>query len=394
MRSTADIVVIGGGVMGTAIGYELVRRGAGAVTILEKSALGAGSTGKSGANIRCHYSHPLTTSMALYGLRTFETFADDIGGPPVFTRAGLLITAPESMRQHLGSVINLQRDLGVKVSHVSHDELRDIDPEAVLDDGELAAFEEEAGYCDALQVVASYAAAARAKGADVHEGVEVTGIRTENGKVTGVATTKGDIATGTVILAAGPWSAAVSRQAGVSLPVKSCRVEVALLRGPCSTGEPRRRPVYCDFTHGTYCRELPGGLLHIGNIDPREERDDVDPDAYNEMADRAFTAEMREKIERRSPSLRRAVSRGGYAALYSVTPDWHPILDRLPGVEGAFCAAGFSGHGFKMAPAVSKILSEMALDGKATTFDVHGLRATRFEEGEPFLNRESAQVMG
>ena len=111
--------------MGAAIGYELVRRGAGAVTILEKSALGAGSTGKSGANIRCHYSHPLTTSMALYGLRAFETFADDIGGPPVFTRAGLLITAPESMRQHLESVIKLQRDLGVKVSHVSREEFRE-----------------------------------------------------------------------------------------------------------------------------------------------------------------------------------------------------------------------------------------------------------------------------
>lgn len=380
--------------MGAAIGYELVRRGAGTVTILEKSALGAGSTGKSGANIRCHYSHPLTTSMALYGLRAFERFADDFGGPSVFTRAGLLLTAPESMREHFDFVIKLQRDLGVKVSLVSRGELRDIDPEAALADGELAAFEEEAGYCDALQVVTSYAAAARSKGAEVDEGVEVTGIRTENGKVTGVTTTKGDIATSTVILAAGPWSAAVARQAGASLPVKSCRVEVALLRGPCSTDAPRRRPVYCDFTHETYCRELPGGLLHIGNIDPREERDEVDPDNYNEMADRAFTAEMREKFERRSPSLRRAVSRGGYAALYSVTPDWHPILDRLPGVEGAFCAAGFSGHGFKMAPAVSKILSEMVLDGQATTFDVHGLRATRFEQDEPFLNRESAQVMG
>jgi len=380
--------------MGAAIGYELARRGAGAVTILEKSVLGAGSTGKSGANIRCHYSHPLTTSMALYGLRAFERFADDIGGPSVFTRAGLLLTAPESMRKHFDFVIKLQRDLGVKVNLVSRDELREIDPEAALADGELAAYEEEAGYCDALQVVTSYAAAAQSKGADVHEGVEVTKILTENGKITGVATTKGDIATGTVILAAGPWSAAVARQAGASLPVKPCRVEVALLRGPCSTGEPRRRPVYCDFTHETYCRELPGGLFHIGNIDPREERDVVDPDTYNEMADRAFAAEMREKIERRNPSLRRAVSRGGYAALYSVTPDWHPILDRLPGVEGAFCAAGFSGHGFKMAPAVSKILSEMVIDGKSTTFDVHGLRAGRFEDAEPFLNRESAQVMG
>ena len=394
MEETTDIVVIGGGVMGIAIAYELTRRGAGTVTVLEKAGLGAGSTGKSGANIRCYYSHPLTTSMALHGLRTFESFPDEIGGPPVFTRAGMVITAPAAMRSELAGTLALQNDLGVKADFISADDLREIDEGAELAPDEIAAFEPGAGYCDALQIVGSYAAAARAQGAVIREGIRVTGIFTENRRVTGVATTQGDIATAAVVLAAGPWSAAVARMLNAPLPVKSCRVEIALLRKPCEPGRVRPQPLYCDFSHEIYYRPLPGGLLHVGNIDPREERDEVDPDSYDEIAGGAFVDEMRTKLERRYPPYRRAIGRGGYAALYSITPDWHPILDRVPGVEGAFCAAGFSGHGFKMAPAVSKVMTEMILDGQASSFDVSPLDAKRFDEGRPFLQRVSARVMG
>ncbi|MDA1313684.1 MAG: FAD-binding oxidoreductase [Acidobacteria bacterium] len=394
MTKTADVVIVGGGVMGTAIAHELARRGAGSIVLIEKSGLAAGSSGKSGANIRCHYSRPLTTSMALYGLRTFEAFPEQVGGPAVFTRAGMIVIAPSAMRASLAATIELQKSLGVEVNFISADELRDIDEGAKLGEGEIAAFESEAGYCDAVQVVTSYAAAARAGGAEIHEGVRVTSILTEDKRVSGVATTQGDIATRTVVLAAGPWSAAVARGLDVALPVRSCRVEVALLRTPCEPMLNRPQPLYCDFSQEIYHRPLPGGLLHIGNIDPREVRDEVDPDNYNEIAGGAFIDEMREKVERRYPPYRHAIGRGGYAALYSVTPDWHPILDRLPGVEGAFCAAGFSGHGFKMAPAVSKVITEMILDGQATSFDVSPLDAKRFDEGRLFVQGASAQVMG
>jgi glycine/D-amino acid oxidase-like deaminating enzyme len=332
--------------------------------------------------------------MALHGLRTFETFPEQIGGPPVFTRAGMIVTAPAAMRASLAATIELQNSLGVKVDFISADELRDIDEGAQLAEGEIAAFESEAGYCDAVQVVTSYAAAARAGGVEIHEGVRVLRILTENGRVSGVVTTQGEVATRTVVLAAGPWTAPVALGLGVSLPVRSCRVEIALLRTPCEPRLDRPQPLYCDFSHEIYHRPLPGGLLHIGNIDPREERDEVDPDNYNEIAGRAFVDEMRQKVERRYPPYRHAIGRGGNAALYSVTPDWHPILDRLPGIEGAFCAAGFSGHGFKMAPAVSKVMTEMVLDGKATSFDVSPLDAKRFDEGRLFVQRSSAQVMG
>lgn len=389
---TADVVVIGGGVMGTSIAYELGRRKAGKVVVLEKSYLGAGSSGKSGAVIRQHYSHRLTASLAQYGLQVFKRFPEIVGGPAVFTHTGMVAVCPAGERVQLEESITMQKALGIKVNQISKDELRSLDPKAVLQDDEIAAFESEAGYCDALQVVASLGASARALGAEISEGVEVTGIQIEGGKVAGVSTSSGAIASRTVVLAAGPWAAPLALAAGVSLPVKPCRTQVALVRRPSEFGA--SHPIYADFTNQVYCKPLPGELTHAGNIDPREERAEVNPDAYREVADEEFTQEIRAKLCRRYPLFHRAVGRGGYGALYSVTPDWHPIVDRFPGVEGCFCAVGFSGHGFKMAPAVGKLIGEMVLDGAARSFDIQPLRASRFAEGELFGGKTAYKVMG
>ena len=392
MRKTADVVVIGGGVMGTAVAFELSRRGAGSVILLEKSSLGSGSSGKSGANVRQHYSHSLTASMAQYGLRFFERFGDDVGGPEVFTRAGLVIIVPAEQRVHLEANIHLLQGLDIKVGFVSHEEVRSIDPGVVLQQDEVVAFESEAGYLDPLQVVTSLATVAKARGVQIHEGTQATGIEVEGDRVAGVATPQGQIATRSLVLTAGPWASALASTVGVDLPVRPCRTQIALLRLPCEGASPR--PVYGDFANQIYFRAMPGDQLHLGNIDSREERAEVDPDDYNEVADRDFFEELQGKLYKRYPSMRGGAGRGGYGALYSVTPDWHPIIDRLPGVEGAVCAAGFSGHGFKMSPAVSKLIGEMVLDGGPRSFDIHPLRAARFAEGERFGSQRAYTVMG
>ncbi len=392
MRKTADVVVIGGGVMGTAAAYELSRRGAGTVVVVEKAALGSGSSGKSGANVRQHYSHSLTASMAQYGLRFFERFSEELGGSEVFTRAGLVMIVPADRRDDLRANVDLQQKLGIKVNLITHDELRSIDPGVVLDDGEVVAFESEAGFCDPLQVVTSLAEAARARAVDVCEGVAATGIEVEAGRVSAVSTAQGTIATRSLVLAAGPWASRLVSPLGVDLQVRPCRTQIALLRRPCLGETPR--PIYGDFANQIYFRPMPGDQLHLGNIDPREERAEVDPDDYNEVADREFVSELRGKLHARYPSMQSGVGRGGYGALYSITPDWHPIIDWLPGVEGVACAAGFSGHGFKMAPAVSKLIGEMVLDGEPKSFDIHPLRASRFAEGERFGSQRAYTVMG
>ncbi len=393
MHETADVVVIGGGVMGTSIAFELARRRAGRLLVLEKSFLGAGSTGKSGAIIRQHYSHPLTAAMAQFGLRFFERFADEVGGPPVFTHTGMVLVVAAKDRELLERNFIVQRELGIRTEIVSRDELRAIDPHAALAEDEVAGFESEAGYCEALQVVASTAEAARQLGVEIREGVEVTGIDVSAGRVAGVTTTAGSIATRSVVIAAGPWAARVAATVGVALPIEPCRTQVALFRRPCEFGPPR--PAYGDFRHQIYFKPTHGEMMHVGNIDPREQRAVVDPDDFNEVADLDFTREMRGKLTSRYPAMRRGVGRGGFGALYAVTPDWHPILDRLPGIDGAFCAGGFSGHGFKMSPAVGALMAELVLDGAARSFDIRPLRATRFADGELFGNqRWSYSVMG
>jgi glycine/D-amino acid oxidase-like deaminating enzyme len=392
MSENADVVVIGGGVMGASIAFHLAQRRAGKILLLEKSHLGAASSGKSGAIIRQYYSHELLTSMARHGLQVYQDFPDIVGGPAVFTHSGMVVVTDAPGRAQMEANVAMLDRLGVDAKVLAPADLHAIDPRVGMRDDEAAAYEVAAGYCEALQVVASFAAAARGMGVEVREDVRVTQLVVEGGNAAGVSTSRGTISTRAVVLAAGGWSAGLARTAGVEIPVKACRTQVALFRRPCDFGP--AHPVYGDMANQIYFRPTHGEMTHVGNVDPREENSGVDPDRYNEVADPNFTEEMRAKVQRRYPALRRGVGRGGYSALYSVTPDWQPIIDRLPGVAGGFCAVGFSGHGFKMAPAVGRLISELVLDERAKTFDIHALRASRFAEGEPFGGKTYAKVMG
>jgi sarcosine oxidase subunit beta len=380
MARNGDILIVGGGVMGTSIAYHLARRRAGRVVLLEKAFLGAGSSGKSGAIIRQHYSNRLTAAMAQQGLRVFENFPDAVGGPPVFTHTGMVLVVHEQNRAGLEANLAMQRELGIDVRLVSAQELADIDPSARLGEDELAAFEAEAGYVEAVQVVASFAEAARREGADIRLGVGVQAVVAEKDRVVGVETNEGRYGCGTLVLATGPWAAELARSVGQELPVQACRTQVALFRRPPDSG--RRGAVYGDFAQGIYFKPTHGDMLHAGSLAGEEMQDPVDPDHYNEAADGSWLPQVRQRVSRRYPAMHRGYGRGGYGALYEVTPDWHPILDRLPGLEGAYCAVGFSGHGFKMAPIVGQLMAELIVDGQASALDITPLRLARFAEND------------
>ena len=186
MAVTCDILIIGGGVIGTSIAWHLARRKAGRVILLEKSYLGAGSSGKSGAIIRQHYSNKLTAVMARDSLRVFERWEETVGGPPVFTRAGLVLIVNEKDRVGLEANIAMQRELGIDVRLVSAQVLGDIDPNVRLGEDEIAAYEAEAGYVEAVQAVSALAEGARDRGADIRLGVEVKSLVVTGNKVVGV----------------------------------------------------------------------------------------------------------------------------------------------------------------------------------------------------------------
>lgn len=392
MAVTCDVLIVGGGVIGTSIAFHLARRGAGRIVLLEKAYLAAGSSGKSGAIIRQHYSHRLTAAMAQTSLRVFEHFDDAVGGPPVLTRTGLVLVVNEQHRPALEANVAMQRELGIDVRLVSPQVLADLDANVRLGDDEIAAYEAEAGYVESVQVVASFADAARRHGADIRLGVEVKSVVVEGDRVDGVETNEGRYGCGTLVLATGPWTAALARTARVALPVQSCRTQVALFRRPPDVT--RRGAVYFDFVQGLYFKPTHGDMLHAGSVAGEELRDVVDPDHYNEAADGDWLPQVRQRLSRRYPVMHRGYGRGGYGALYAITPDWHPILDRLPNLQNAYCAVGFSGHGFKMSPIVGQLMAELIVGGRAETLDIAPLRLGRFDENDTFKTPYSYGVLG
>jgi len=392
MAVTCDFLIVGGGVIGSSIAFHLAQRGAGRVLLLEKSFLGAGSSGKSGAIVRQHYSNRLTALMARKSLAVFQQFDSIVGGPPVFTPTGMVLVVNEKDRAGLEANVAMQLELDIDVRPVSALELADIDPNARLADDELAVFEAEAGYVEAVQVVASFAEAARQLGADIREGVQVEKLTVEGGKIAGVQTNEGRYASPCIILATGPWAAQLAKQAGLKLPVQACRTQVALFRKPTDFG--RRCAIYGDFVQGIYFKPTHGDLIHAGSLAGEEINEPVDADDYNEAADGAWLPGVRQRLSRRYPAMHRGYGRGGFGALYGITPDWHPILDKLPGMEGCYCAVGFSGHGFKMSPIVGQLMTELVVDGQAKTVDITPLRLARFDENDLVKTPYSYGVMG
>jgi glycine/D-amino acid oxidase-like deaminating enzyme len=179
---------------------------------------------------------------------------------------------------------------------------------------------------------------------------------------------------------------------GLKLPVQACRTQVALYRRPPDFG--RRGAVYADFVQGVYFKPTHGEMLHAGSLAGEEINEPVSPDDYNEAADGKWLPQVRQRLSRRYPAMHRGYGRGGYGALYAITPDWHPILDKLPGLEGGYCAVGFSGHGFKMSPIVGQLMAELIVDGQAKALDISPLRLARFDENDPVKTPYSYGVMG
>jgi glycine/D-amino acid oxidase-like deaminating enzyme len=381
MVPTADVIVIGGGVTGCSIAYHLVHGGVRRVIVLEKNTLASGATGKSSACIRQHYSTPEACRMVLHSLRFFETFEERTGGRTAsFVRVGYLLGVDDRLRQPMEASVTLQQSVGINTRLVTPQEMREIEPRVRVDDFSTGCYEPEAGYADPAQTTHGFASAAREGGARLLEGAAVVAVLAERGRVTGVRTSQGDIQAPVVVNAAGTWGDRIGRMVGIEIPITVCRHKINFFARPPQAAGPH--PLVYDFVKNIYTRPETGGLTLVGPLDPEELNDRVDPDRYQEGVTFDETADAMERAIHRFPAMEQGEVARGYAGCFDVTPDWHPILDQSP-VHGFYIAVGFSGHGFKLSPAVGAMMARLVTDGKKPGDDVDAFRLSRFAEGKP-----------
>jgi sarcosine oxidase, subunit beta len=391
MTLTYDAIVVGAGIMGCSTAYQLARRGV-KTAVLEKSVIGAGSTGESSAIIRQHYSNDLTARMALYSLRVFQNFGQVVGGESGFMPVGFVALVDAKDRQGLEANIALQRRVGIQTEILSPEALREVVSGLETADLVAAAYEAESGYADPNLTVNSYAQAARREGADIFTETAVTSITFKADRVTGVLTNKGAFSAPTVVNCAGPWAAPVARTGGAEAPINACRVQVAFFGRP--PGYEGAHPVVVDFINAIYFRSETGNLTLVGAIDPAEAAAVVDPDAYIKAVDDDFVMDSGQRLVNRFPAMERGQVRGGYASLYAITPDWHPIVDQLIPGSGFYICAGFSGHGFKLGPAVGVMAAEMIMGVSEPEFDPHLFRLARYTEKAPVRGLYEYSIVG
>ena len=377
MTETAEAVVIGGGVMGCSILYHLAARGMTDALLLERDALGSGSTGRSSGAVRMHYSTEVHARMAWHSLQVFRDFDTVVGGECGYTNTGYLVFANDVAVDGFRANVALQQGVGIDTREISRADAADIAPAFHLDDCAGIAYEPLSGHADPSGTALAYAARARELGSRIRlqspvESVEVTG-----GRVTAVVADGERIETERAIIATGPWSRRFLLHHGIDLPLQATRHEVIHLR---RTPEVPYHPGCGDIANLIYFRPESTDLTLIGNGNLEDDVDD--PEVYAQRASQSFIAEVWGRIARRIPAMADAEFATGYAGLYTQTPDSHPVIDRVDGIDGLYVCTGFSGHGFKLSPAVGLLVSELVLDGKATTIDITPLRMSRFAEDD------------
>jgi sarcosine oxidase subunit beta len=391
MTTSADVIVVGGGINGASIAFNLAREGL-KVTLIEKDFIAAGPTGRSSAIIRQHYSHHVTARMALRSLRIFQNFDDVVGGDPDFHQTGFLLAARPEDVEMLTSNIALQQEVGINTRLVSPQEVKELEPHISVEGIAAAAYEPESGYADPAATATAYVGRAKDFGASLQLGTRVQRVLVERGRVTGVEVGTGAFQAGVVVVAAGPWTPLITETVGVELPIKASRHQVATYRRP---DEFERHMVFAGFADEVYIRPETGQLMLVGSIEPEEAEEEVpNPDSFNERVDFDVVAGFSERVARRYPLMEKGTSSGGWASLYDITPDWHSVMGALPGVEGLYCVAGTSGHGFKLGPAVGEMMADLIINGQRPEADIDMFSARRFAEGRGVAGKYEYSIVG
>ncbi len=381
MWKTADAVVIGGGIMGASTAHFLAKKGFGRVVLLEKRTLAAVSTGHSAAVVRTFYSNSLTIRLALRALEMFERGQEFLGGDCSFRRVGFLCLLEEGVVSAGRQVFRMEREHGIEVMEVSPEEIREIMPQLCLEGVVKGILEPHSGYVDPLRTVKNLVDRAKEWGLAVCEGVGATGIRLVGNRVVGVETEQGIVDTRVVVNASGPWGRYIGLSVGLNYSVRWSRESDLVLRLPSNF---KTFPVISDPNRQIYLRPHGEDQVLAGLSFPKEV-EPMDIDHYDPDLDTRTRLRIEHGVFQRVPALRRAQYLMGWASIYTITDDWHPIVGPEPKLEGYYACFGGSGHGFKLGPPIGESLSDIIV-GTTPAIDIHALRPSRFVEGEIFTS--------
>ncbi|HEX6750198.1 MAG TPA: FAD-binding oxidoreductase [Longimicrobium sp.] len=382
---TADVVVIGGGVIGASVAYHLAARGCSGVRVLEREPRpGQGSTGKATGGFRCQFGSDVGVRLSLLSKEKLLRFADETGVDPGYRPCGYLFLADDAVTLNLLLASQtVQHAAGaLDPRAVTPEEAKEINPAISIDGLVGGTYCSCDGFIRPLEILRGYTEAAQRLGVRFDHGCEVTGLRMEGGRIAAVRTRGGEIAAGAVVDAAGAWAGAVARMAGVEIPVTPLRRQVAAT--VATDALPETMPMTIFAPDGFHARVRDGRVLMLWPDEP------ATPSPYDHVFDERWLPQVTSRAHRRIPALREvAVDRGAcWAGLYEMSPDRHVLLGAAPGVDNLYLANGSSGHGVMHSPALGQLLAEIILDGAASTLDVHPLRPSRFAEGEPIASPE------
>ena len=376
MTQTAEIVIIGAGIMGVSTAYHLARLGARRVVVLERDTVCSGSTALASGGIRHQYGNRLGIELTTHSIVTYERFRDEFGVDPNFRQHGyLILIATDDELATARRSVALQRSLGVDVQLLDAAATRSLCPYLNTDDLLGATYTPRDGYADPYLCATAIAARARDLGVVIKQQHEVHGFLRDGDRVRGVTTAAGMLEAPTVVIATGAWSGVVGKLAGVDIPVRPHRRHKFMTAPFPAERIPAVTPFVID-PHRSFSlrREGPGLLLGHGRRD--------EPDGFSTEVDRSLESRVVERAIHRAPVLADAKLMRAWAGLYEMTPDQTGIVSAVPGAAGLHVIAGFSGHGFMHGPIAGQLMAEMLVHGRAVTLDAGPLDIARFARGD------------
>lgn len=380
---TSDVIIIGGGIHGASLAFHLAQLGV-KPTVLEKQFIAAGATGRSSGLVRMHYDLEPESRLAWISFKYFRNWADMVGGKSGFTRTGFMQFVSPDVLDNLKANVRMHQQLGIPSLLIDQGDIGRLAPSFYRKDIELAAYEPESGYADPFLCTSSFLESARKLGAQLVQECEVMEIVIQGDRVRGVKTSQGEFAAPIIVNAAGAWAGKVAELAGLDLPIDTWRHDTMFIRRPDKLYS--EHPTVIDFPNSMYFRPETGRLTLVGLEDDNPIGEG--PDGDSDHSKPGFVERAIDRICKRIPGMDNGSLHSSHGGYDGITPDQRAILG-MAGPEGFFLTCGFSGTGFKIAPAVGACMAELIVDGEAKTADIEPFNPKRFTEGDLLVGDHS-----